>query len=349
MFVNNEVVNRPLFAFTPVDPLFWILSRFDPPTSSGRAAAATAAGAPPLRWQPVDQILAALRLGLPRSVVQGLLRSSSPEGAAGGGGGGGGRWCQLDHLFARMEMGDSGDDETFHKFCPQRALDWLRRKQEAVHEVLLRLERENRLRRRGPADGDDAAAGGDGRSSSVFVRMGDGEGGAVAAFDSSFCFSGTENGRDAEGTAPPDADATGASVPDPIPPPDGEEAFALDEATTRRIQDESVQIVCNYLSNPWRDALLKSLELTRTNLEGAPRPSPKTLAGSNGTTARLAPPRLSIEMQLLGATAATPAGDGKAENRQHPAPSSQPPNKKSKIKPSDTRGMKKLTSFFSKK
>jgi hypothetical protein len=91
------------------------------------------------------------------------------------------------------------------------------------------------------------------------------------------------------------------------------------------------------------------LELTRTNLEGAPRPSPKTLAGSNGTTARLAPPRLSIEMQLLGATAATPAGDGKAENRQHPAPSSQPPNKKSKIKPSDTRGMKKLTSFFSKK
>ena len=52
-------------------------------------------------------------------------------------------------------------------------------------------------------------------------------------------------------------------------------------------------------------------------------------------------PHLSIEEQLLGA-GVVPSSTGKKQ--QQP-----PSNKKSKIKPSDSKGMKKMTSFFTKK
>jgi hypothetical protein len=350
MFVNNEVVNHPLFTFTPVDPLFWILSMFPPPPPSSKSEEGTSAQ--PLRWQPMDQILSTLNLGLPDSVIRSLLVTVNSSGETPTGSG----WCQLDHLFLRME---GGDEETYHKFCPQKALKWLRRKQEAVQQVLTQVEEEKNSRRRQSqlSEVDDSASNGN----SVFVRIGDKEsGGAIAAFDASFCFSKTENGgRDDNEDTQELAAVVAASnviVKDSNPSAHDETAARVNDGSTKQILDESVQIVCNYLNNPWRDALLRSLTLTRASLEGMSKKSPSSSNRndkiSNATTAPLlAPPLLSIEQQLLGGGGGDVpvTGHGKVDRRQQHPPSSQLPNKKSKLKPSDALGMKKLTSFFAKK
>jgi hypothetical protein len=108
-----------------------------------------------------------------------------------------------------------------------------------------------------------------------------------------------------------------------------------------------VQVVCQYLTPAWRDALLRSMDLARSSLEGKTpsSSSSKSQAGihsgaKSSSSSGLPAPHLSIEEQLLG------AGVGPAATSKKPAPSS---NKKSKIKPSDAKGMKKMTSFFTKK
>jgi hypothetical protein len=336
MFVGNYVVNKPLHTFTPVDPLFWVLSKFDPPeTVQSRQ------NEPPQqqqqqqgKWQPLNQIVAALNLALPEPIVEELSRPRTCGSRR--------RFRQMDHLFKRMNIGggddneddDSSEDEVFYKFCPDRAVRWLKQKQERVESVMISIAMERK--QQCGSDEDRLSGGG-------------------TAFDSGFCFSSeddpAENMENHGSAGSLKANANNGTNEDAAMEKSASEpTMLLDSAAMQRANDESVQVVCQYLTPAWRDALLRSMDLARSSLEGKTQSSSsssKSQAGihsgaksSSSSSSGLPAPHLSIEEQLLG------AGVGPAATSKKPAPSS---NKKSKIKPSDSKGMKKMTSFFTKK
>ena len=319
LLTPNLVVNQPLCTVTPVDPLFWVLSAACPvPLSS--SSVTTETSSPPRKWQPLGQLLAGVDLP---SVVRSSLDRS-----------------QLPHLFQKMNLGDGGsgtdndndddDDSYYYKFCETRALSWLSRKRDAVRAGLVLQQCQS------VADGDphgstDVGQSGDGAFDSTFRPSGD-----LLLLSSTT--SSTSSASEAPATAVPE------------PTPDHLTRSPADAKLAQCIDDESVQIVCQYLAPQWRDAFLRHLQLPRAALEGRSRPSavavapPTTVSpsssvaseGGSGSFPAVVPPT-----GPTAAAAATPAV-------RRPAP---PPilTKKPKLKESDARGTHKLTNFFTAK
>lgn len=326
LFVGNHVVNKPLHTFTPVDPLFWVLSKFDPPQQqSSQNEPQQQQG----RWQPMNQIVAALNLALPEPIVEELSRPRTC--------GSNQRFRQMDHLLKRMNIGgdsaeedDENEDEVFYKFCPDRALHWLKQKQQRVESVMTSIAIEQK--QQGAGSGGDSSCGGG------------------ANFDSGFCFSADDEPMDnVENRGIVDANANNgtdgaATVDETTPKKDTSDSTILDSTAMQRVKDESVQVVCQYLTPAWRDAILRSMDLARSSLEGKAASPQSSKSQAGGAKSKGMPtPHLSIEEQLLGAGV---AGNSSTSKKQQQQPQS---NKKSKIKPSDSKGMKKMTSFFTKK
>jgi hypothetical protein len=327
MFVGNHVVNKPLHTFTPVDPLFWVLSKFDPPQQqSSQNEPQPQPQQQQARWQPLNQIVASLNLALPEPLVEELSR---PRTSASGQ-----KFRQMDHLFKRMSIGGgsadvdetSEDDEVFYKFCPDRALRWLTQKQQRVEGVMKSIAIERK--QQGDGIGGDPSSGGG------------------TAFDSGFCFSeddptDVENRGMADANANNGADGDNANGAKTTAKP-ATDPTMLDSAVMQRVKDESVQVVCQYVTPVWRDALLRSMDLARSSLEGKAASPPSKSQAGGAKSSGMPTPHLSIEEQLLGAGV---VGAASLASKKQPTLS----NKKSKIKPSDSKGMKKMTSFFTKK
>lgn len=100
-------MNNTLHSFTPIDPLFWLLTEEHLVQQHS--------------WQPLDQIQTSFEDHLSLCIDE----------------------KQLSLLFSRMEM---DEDQIFYKFKVEKALEWLERKRQAVYDTLLAMSKEDHER-----------------------------------------------------------------------------------------------------------------------------------------------------------------------------------------------------------
>jgi len=194
-FVGRHVVeDGSLYVMNVVDPLFFVLATAPVETNKTNA-----------RWQPLDQTLDHL---MENAVIRECI---FPE--------------QLGNLCQVM-CTEQTDNVAYFKFSPDKAIQWLQKKQTRVYDCLLQQQQQRSKRRQ-----------------------------ALLAKRPKSC-----------------ASNTGGSVSSTFYVPEEEAApKALTTATSndtispkmlKQLKMESIQIVCNYLSEEWTTKFLASLEVT---------------------------------------------------------------------------------------
>ena len=208
---------------------------------------------------------------------------------------------QLGHLCASL-CNDQTDNVPYFKFSEKLALQWLHKKQELVYQVLLRQEMirdENRqkLLTRRPKGSSTAAAGGS--VSSTFYTP-----------------------EDEMAAKPAQTSDSGSSIISP--------------KKLQNLKMESLQIVCNYLSDEWTTKLIESYEMSEHEI--FPVPENKSVLDSSAT-ATTCPP-----MSRDPDTAISAKGTPKSKDVE---PARSIANKR--LEKVNKRGMSSLTSFFQPK
>jgi hypothetical protein len=213
---RHVVKDGNLYVLNPVDPLFFVLGQ--------------SKQIQPSSWQPFDQTVEAL-------ANNENIRKCISE-------------AQLGHVCLSL-CNDQTDNVNYFKFSEKRALEWLRKKQERVYQVLLQQEKtrdENRqkLLDRRPNGFSNAAAGGS--VSSTFYTP-----------------------DDAMASKPTQTTSSGSGI---IPP-----------KTLQSLTMESLQIVCNYLSDEWTTKFIESFEVSEDEVFLNPSEKKATLDSSPTATA----------------------------------------------------------------
>ena len=135
---------------------------------------------------------------------------------------------QMGHLFETL-CTEQTDNVTYYKFAEAKALEWLKRKQDRVYQCLLSQEKERKQRRQ-----------------ALLARRPQGPS--------------SNTGGKARGSA----SATFYIPEDPMAAPvvhnKDEEETSM--STMQKLKMESLQIVCNYLSEEWTDKFLNYMGVT---------------------------------------------------------------------------------------
>lgn len=211
------VQNGTLHVITPVDPLFWLLRDEHLPTA---AAVAGGGGSSDTNnksqsWQPIEQMM--------NQYDPIIRRCLQPQ--------------QLMHILAEMSM----NDEMYVKFSADKAVQWLRSKQQAVHDILYRHLEEHFI-----------------NQSKQASRNG--------AFLSGFTVAEAENELVcSQITEKPNGELASDSFSSSAQP----QLQHQQEQLQKRAREESIQVVCNYLSLAWRVHFLNHLQVESTVLEAS--------------------------------------------------------------------------------
>lgn len=147
---------------------------------------------------------------------------------------------QLGHLFQTL-CNDQTDNVAYFKFCESKALGWLQRKQERVYQCLLQQETKRRER---------------------FQRRMDKR--PVGSFGNS------QAGSNVSSTFYMPEDPMAA-----MPSTERTETIC-----TKQFKLESLQIICNYLSDEWTEKLIASLEVSYDHVFVSLKPPSNTVEGS---------------------------------------------------------------------
>lgn len=272
-FVGRHVVkDGNLYVLNPVDPLFFFLAQ--KPQSKSTS------------WQPFEQTL------------EGCISNENT------------RKCisqeQLGHLCLTL-CNDQTDNVVYFKFSQEKALVWLKKKQERVYQILLhqekaRSERRERIQRLCPKTSGSAATGG--------------------SISSTFCM--------------PEDEMVAKPVQTQNTPSPG----AISVNTLQRLKSESLQIVCNYLSDNWTAKLLESLQTSEDEIFLVPAAKKSTEKENSVTTSSSVSHSLTKNVDTTTPARVTPKIKMTEATRSIANKQLEKVNK---------RGMSSLTSFFKPK
>jgi hypothetical protein len=108
---RHVVADGNLYVLTHMDPMFWVLAANSPETTQKRS------------WQPYEQIISSLPDSVQKAVVE----------------------EQLGHCFQTL-CNDQTDNVCFFKFSEEKAIRWLKRKQEKLYQCFLKQDQVNTQR-----------------------------------------------------------------------------------------------------------------------------------------------------------------------------------------------------------
>ena len=300
---SSLVIGRrsDLLCVTPVDPLYFLLAQQACPAPNNNNTTTIK-----LPWQPLDQLWAAM------SSSRGTTETSTGEGHDA---------PSLESIIlqphitnqALAQWYDSMDidaDTVVYKFVPERALDWLSRKHQAVQTVLEQQAAKHKT---------NANTG---------------------AFDSSFAILSSDINRTTQqqqqAVVSPGSsqESTSMTMPTPV------------DATVRR---ESLQLVCSYLSEAWRLAFLSHIGESLESLDTAATTMKKrrvTVDGEGGgggvdASAVSAAANLAYMTTGQGVNAT-----GKSSSLAGSSQSTKLTLQQKKLSKVNTKGMNKISSFF---
>lgn len=297
-FVGSRVVsNGALYVSTRVDPLFFALDALAQKSSKSSTS----------KWQPLDQ----LTVDFSRVVQDALLCSSGSDNMS-----------QLKHLCETTDK--FGDDLILYKFSPERALKWLKKKQERAMQVVKQGMHESKSLELEQKRKKDASGG-------------------SGAFSSSFRLADDEKKDSPSKTAA-------------LVSPTGSESAAWNKVEEKQALEASLQVVCEYLSKEWRVKLVQSYDLTENALlsEKEKRASQDSSTGEKKRKAAWeAAPGANEADQLLQYTmgvdgsggSAGQSGDKSGKGKKKQPAQTVGLKKLAKV---STKGMKSLSSFFGK-
>jgi hypothetical protein len=115
-----------------------------------------------------------------------------------------------------------------------------------------------------------------------------------------------------------------------------------DDDTTATVRDESIQVVCQYLSNAWRDCFLNHLQLSRQDV----------LEGKSATTTRSKKIKPTADWNaglLDSTTSASSSSSVIVTPKETTATKSTMTAGAKRLQKVNTKGMSKLSSFFAAK
>lgn len=218
---RHVVKDGNLYVLNSVDPLFFVLRDCENQKQS-------------MSWQPFDQTLEYL-------VSEQIIRDFVAE-------------SQLGHICQTL-CNDQTDNVTYYKFSETKALVWLQKKQERVHQCLIRQDKERQYRRqellsKRPQGSSSSRAGGS-ISSTFYIPE------------------------------------------DPMVEPcsqskDDEAAASL--KTFQQLRLESIQIVCNYLSDAWTERFLNAVDVSEDQVFAQVQAKTSLPAVTNSTATRTTTP-----------------------------------------------------------
>jgi hypothetical protein len=224
-------------------------------------------------------------------------------------------------IFQSMEL---SEEEMVYKLSQDKVLSWLTRKQQGV-ETVLRLQAQ--------------------RTTATLARTNDRR--TTTCFAQGLFVPGRDDDDDDKNEETTTDDAPTVSATSNATAADNT-TMTIDDGTAMTIRDESLQVVCQYLSNAWRDCFLHHLQLSRPDvLEGKPtttlsqrakkiKPTMDWNAGltdSTTTTAAAVPSSSSVVVVTpkVPTTGTTMTAGAK------------------RLQKVNTKGMSKLSSFFAAK
>ena len=215
---------------------------------------------------------------------------------------------QIQHLAATYDM---GDDEMFYKLTMPKCLQWLTRKQEAVERVLqsqllVKLRQEEQEQ----------------------AMEGNGEGAFTAGFSLTSSTSTSDN------TVTPDS--TTKKHP----------STTLTPTLQQQAKYESIQIVCQYLTEEWQTTFLNHLDLTATKV--LQDPQDERLVEQKRQRSTTSTPTASSKTSTSNNTTATAVTPVDPTPKAKPQPPKLSLAHKQLLK-TNKKGMKSMTSFFAPK
>ena len=226
---------------------------------------------------------------------------------------------QIPHFFASMSLGN--DDECFYKFSMDKALAWLGRKQAAVERCLLQQAEAKQARR-------NNHKGTMGKSASSTDE------GAFAA------------GFHMPSEAPAAATETTAEATATTTKEEATKTTIHAEQRAKKAREESIQIVCSYLNPAWRSRFLAHLQTSPDVLQSAKQRAAKRIhaqvAASEASTTATA---------STSNTTATASTEWVQKQAEPPAKKPKPSQTVgvARLKKVNTKGMKKMSAFFTVK
>jgi hypothetical protein len=225
-------------------------------------------------------------------------------------------------IFQSMEL---SEEEMVYKLSQDKVLSWLTRKQQGV-ETVLRLQAQRTT---------TSARTNDRRTTTCFAQ-----GLFVPGRDDDD--KNEETMTDAAPTVSATSDSTAAD----------DATMTIDDGTARIIRDESVQVVCQYLSNAWRECFLHHLQLLGSDvLEGksitTSSQRPKKIKPTVDWNAELTD---SMITTTIAATAAAESSSVVVVTPKVPTTGKSTMTTGAKrLQKINTKGMSKLSSFFAAK
>ena len=190
-FVGRHVVkNGNLYVVNRMDPLFFVVTTKTSDMSQKQS------------WQPYDQTMES---ALPQE-LQSFTTILVDE-------------TQMKNVYETL-CNDQTCDETYYKFSVTKTLNWLKKKQDAVYQVLVKQDALMQMAKKQSFQNMTASKGG---SVSSSFNMPD-VGGAKAAVPSA-----SDNDKDSY-------------------------------SNVTELKIESIQIICNYLSEEWRKVFIESFD-----------------------------------------------------------------------------------------
>jgi Ydr279p protein family (RNase H2 complex component) wHTH domain len=249
-FVAGQFVvsDSNLYTLTPVDTLFWLLRDLELPVPiTSNSVDTTAIAITPEKTIVNHSQWQPLNQLLASfdTTISSCLQSNTK---------------QLNHIFATMNL---GEDEIYYKFSVEKSLQWLTRKQKAVEAVLLKQQQlrhksssSHQQNERNPVENYSTSIG---------------------SFSKGFNLS-NDHIREMN---------THESLAAANDHKDGDNRNANDDDDSRKRQcyEESIQLVCHYLTNSWRVKFIGYLHL----------PNDDVLLSDNARSKKMANKKRSVD------------------------------------------------------
>lgn len=252
-FVGSRVVSDgTLRVATRVDPLFFVLAAVEAKLNKSSGDDAVKTGP---RWQPLDQILADVP-----PCVRDALRNASSNSA-----------LTTDEIIDKQmrnlfHMTDQyGDDLILYKFDEKKAAEWLRAKHTRGLDAAKAGILSTKLREEVEKSEAAKLGGGGGAFSSTFNTGDEEEDGDSKAVV-------TQSPSCSQGSTSSSASSPTSAA--------GEVAMLCKEDETKA-RIAALQLVCEYLSDGWRNKLIEELTMTEEDLLGPTRGTKRKATDDN--------------------------------------------------------------------
>ncbi len=334
-FIGSRVVSNPsLHLVNRVDPLFFLLSYFEPECNQSQ------------KWQPLNQLCESKNI---HSAIQHIIKNDK---------------SQLRHFFhindsltLSDDEGNSNDDLILYKFQSDKVLTWLKAKVDNVESTIQKQFKSRRHYELSLKEKEQQQDVNSGAFSSTFV---------LSNNDSE-----SKSDYPIHDDSANDDERTKSTNNIDNPPVTKSKEFTrtikLTTNEEKQIIKSSIQIVCEYISPLWQAKLLEFLKMNTVEILVSPKSSKSTKdpRNSNNPSHSVSTPTLSTSSPLLqerqlteseklllytmgsGSSATSnQKGDSKDNKRKHQEAKTVGLKKLQKV---NTKGMKSLSSFFGPK